>query len=207
MPDAARADVPARRARHDLRPTQVFADAAAPAAERAGRRQRAGGFRHLHRHSHRHDLRRAAGARRSTAPSRRGHAQPREHMRPLASWWSSPSAPMCCARFIPRAEATDPDLKVNFNPFTATWEVMRFAAQSRAILNSLLGISWFWLVGALILAQLAGLREGRTGRRQDRVHAAARGIFDRHRARLAGLRTARPATRWRSASCRWARSA
>ena len=26
-----------------------------------------------------------------------------------------------CARFIPRAEATDPDLKVNFNPFTATW--------------------------------------------------------------------------------------
>ncbi|HET9473501.1 MAG TPA: MFS transporter [Steroidobacteraceae bacterium] len=59
-----------------------------------------------------------------------------------------------CSRFIPRAEATDPDLKINFNPFTSTIEVLRFAAQSRAILNSLLGISWFWLVGALILAQL-----------------------------------------------------
>jgi 1-acyl-sn-glycerol-3-phosphate acyltransferase len=59
-----------------------------------------------------------------------------------------------CSRFIPRAEATDPDLKVNFNPVTSTWEVLRFAAQNRAILNSLLGISWFWLVGALILAQL-----------------------------------------------------
>jgi len=59
-----------------------------------------------------------------------------------------------CSRFIPRAEATDPNLKVNFNPFTSTWQVLRFAAQSRAILNSLLGISWFWLVGALILAQL-----------------------------------------------------
>ncbi len=59
-----------------------------------------------------------------------------------------------CSRFIPRAEATDPNLKVNFNPVTSTWEVLRFAAQSRAILNSLLGISWFWLVGALILAQL-----------------------------------------------------
>src|SRR5678815_4614601 len=47
-----------------------------------------------------------------------------------------------CSRFIPRAEATDPDLKVTFNPFTATWQVLRFAAQSRAILNSLLGISW-----------------------------------------------------------------
>jgi 1-acyl-sn-glycerol-3-phosphate acyltransferase len=59
-----------------------------------------------------------------------------------------------CARFIPRAEATDPALKINFNPFTSTWQMLRFAAQSRAILNSLLGISWFWLVGALILAQL-----------------------------------------------------
>ena len=59
-----------------------------------------------------------------------------------------------CSRFIPRAEATDPNLKVNFNPVTATWQVVRFAAKSRAILNSLLGISWFWLVGALVLAQL-----------------------------------------------------
>jgi 1-acyl-sn-glycerol-3-phosphate acyltransferase len=59
-----------------------------------------------------------------------------------------------CARFIPRAEPTDPALEVNFNPLTATWQVVRFAAQTRAIFLSLLGISWFWLVGALILAQL-----------------------------------------------------
>ena len=32
--------------------------------------------------------------------------------------------------------------------------MIRFAAQTRAIFLSLLGISWFWLVGALILAQL-----------------------------------------------------
>ncbi len=43
---------------------------------------------------------------------------------------------------------------MNFNPFTATWQVIRFAAQTRSIFLSLLGISWFWLVGALILAQL-----------------------------------------------------
>ena len=59
-----------------------------------------------------------------------------------------------CSRFIPRAEATDPSLEVDFNPLRATWQALRFAAQSRAIMNSLLGISWFWLVGALILAQL-----------------------------------------------------
>jgi len=59
-----------------------------------------------------------------------------------------------CSRAIPRAAATDPALKINFNPVTSTWEVIRFAAKTRAIFLSLLGISWFWLVGALILAQL-----------------------------------------------------
>jgi 1-acyl-sn-glycerol-3-phosphate acyltransferase len=59
-----------------------------------------------------------------------------------------------CSRAIPRADATDPHLEINFNPFTATWAAIRFAAQTRSIMLSLLGISWFWLVGALILAQL-----------------------------------------------------
>lgn len=58
------------------------------------------------------------------------------------------------ARFIPRADPTDPGLKINFNPFTALVDVVKFAAKTRAIFLSLLGISWFWLVGALILAQL-----------------------------------------------------
>ncbi|HEU4779154.1 MAG TPA: MFS transporter [Steroidobacteraceae bacterium] len=59
-----------------------------------------------------------------------------------------------CSRAIPRAHATDPTLKINFNPITSTIEVIRFAAKTRAIFLSLLGISWFWLVGALLLAQL-----------------------------------------------------
>jgi len=59
-----------------------------------------------------------------------------------------------CSRAIPYAPATDPDLKVNFNPLTATWQMLRFAGQTRTIFLSLLGISWFWLIGALILAQL-----------------------------------------------------
>ena len=58
------------------------------------------------------------------------------------------------SRRIPRAAATDPGLKIDFNPFTALRDVVKFAARSRAIFNSILGISWFWLVGALILAQL-----------------------------------------------------
>ena len=58
------------------------------------------------------------------------------------------------ARFIPRAAATDPGLKIDFNPITSLVDVVKFAARTRAIFLSLLGISWFWLVGALILAQL-----------------------------------------------------
>jgi 1-acyl-sn-glycerol-3-phosphate acyltransferase len=58
------------------------------------------------------------------------------------------------SRQIPRAEATDPALQVNYNPLTATFQVIKFAGKTRAIFLSLLGISWFWLVGALILAQL-----------------------------------------------------
>ncbi|HTU68166.1 MAG TPA: MFS transporter [Steroidobacteraceae bacterium] len=58
------------------------------------------------------------------------------------------------ARLIPRAEATDPGLKIDFNPVTSLVSVVKFAAQTRSIFLSLLGISWFWLVGALLLAQL-----------------------------------------------------
>lgn len=58
------------------------------------------------------------------------------------------------SRYIPRAEATDPGLKINFNPITALIDVVSFASKTRSIFLSLLGISWFWLVGALILAQL-----------------------------------------------------
>jgi 1-acyl-sn-glycerol-3-phosphate acyltransferase len=58
------------------------------------------------------------------------------------------------SRFIPRGPATDPALKIDYNPVTATLQVIKVAAGTRAILLSLLGISWFWLVGALILAQL-----------------------------------------------------
>jgi 1-acyl-sn-glycerol-3-phosphate acyltransferase len=58
------------------------------------------------------------------------------------------------SRLIPRAAPTDPALTIDFNPFTALAGVVKFAARTRAIFNSILGISWFWLVGALILAQL-----------------------------------------------------
>lgn len=58
------------------------------------------------------------------------------------------------ARQVPIAPPGDPGLKLNFNPFTETWRLVRDSRGNRAIFLSILGISWFWFVGALVLAQL-----------------------------------------------------
>jgi 1-acyl-sn-glycerol-3-phosphate acyltransferase len=57
------------------------------------------------------------------------------------------------SRGIPAAPAPAPELKVNLNPFSETWRNIAFARQNRTVFLSILGISWFWLYGALFLAQ------------------------------------------------------
>ena len=54
---------------------------------------------------------------------------------------------------IPAAPAPEPELVVNLNPLTETWRNIGFARQNRIVFLSILGISWFWLYGALFLAQ------------------------------------------------------
>lgn len=57
------------------------------------------------------------------------------------------------SRGIPAAPAPVPALAVNLNPFSETWRNIGFARQNRTVFLSILGISWFWLYGALFLAQ------------------------------------------------------
>lgn len=57
------------------------------------------------------------------------------------------------SRGIPDAPPPAPDLAVNWNPLTETWRSIRFASGNRTVFLSILGISWFWLYGALFLAQ------------------------------------------------------
>ena len=57
------------------------------------------------------------------------------------------------SRGIPTAPAPEPDLAINSNPFTETWRNVKFAQENRSVFLSILGISWFWLYGALFLAQ------------------------------------------------------
>lgn len=55
---------------------------------------------------------------------------------------------------IPRVAPVDPTVRLNFNPFTQTWRVMGYAREKRAVFLSVIGVSWFWFVGATYLAQL-----------------------------------------------------
>ncbi len=57
------------------------------------------------------------------------------------------------ARRIPTAPAADPDLKLRFNPVTETWRLIRYTKKNRIIFQSIIGISWFWFIGATYLAQ------------------------------------------------------
>jgi 1-acyl-sn-glycerol-3-phosphate acyltransferase len=58
------------------------------------------------------------------------------------------------SRFIPPAPATAPDLKFNWNPLTETVRVLRITREDRAVFNAVLGISWFWFFGTVLVAQL-----------------------------------------------------
>jgi 1-acyl-sn-glycerol-3-phosphate acyltransferase len=57
------------------------------------------------------------------------------------------------SRGIPPAPAPAPNLVISLNPLTETWRNLKFARQNRTVFLSILGISWFWLYGALFLAQ------------------------------------------------------
>ena len=57
------------------------------------------------------------------------------------------------SQFIPQAPATDPDLKINWNPITETWRNLKLANSNVVVFRSMLGISWMWFFGAVFLSQ------------------------------------------------------
>ena len=81
-------------------------------------------------------------------------------------WGITGVAVLCCAlsalgivlsRFIPRSPPPDPGLAINPNIVQETWRILKFAAKSRTVFLSILGISWFWLYGAVLITQFPNL--------------------------------------------------
>ena len=64
---------------------------------------------------------------------------------------------------IPTAAAPAPQLKINFNLFAETWRNIGFARENRTVFLSIMGISWFWLYGALFIAQFPAYTKNTLG--------------------------------------------
>lgn len=56
--------------------------------------------------------------------------------------------------FIPSAPSSSKDLKVDFRIDRATWLMLKQANKSTGLFIAILTISWFWLVGAVLLTKL-----------------------------------------------------
>jgi 1-acyl-sn-glycerol-3-phosphate acyltransferase len=56
------------------------------------------------------------------------------------------------AHGVPASPASDPALKINWNPASETWRNLKLAYGQRAVFRSLLGISWMWFFGAVFLS-------------------------------------------------------
>lgn len=56
--------------------------------------------------------------------------------------------------FIPHTPSLNEDLKINWNFISETYRNFKFLKTNRTVLLSILGISWFWFLGATYLVQL-----------------------------------------------------
>ena len=53
-------------------------------------------------------------------------------------------------RLAPEAEANAPDLKIDWNGFAQSQKLISFVTSSRGVLRPVLGVAWYWSVGALV---------------------------------------------------------
>lgn len=56
-------------------------------------------------------------------------------------------------RFIPKTIPAAPHLHVHWNVFKETWSIISYSRTQKTVFLSIIGISWFWLVGATFLSQ------------------------------------------------------
>jgi MFS family permease len=58
------------------------------------------------------------------------------------------------SRSVPSVQPIAPNLQINWNPFPETLRILGYARESRLVFVSIIGISWFWFIGATYLVQL-----------------------------------------------------
>ena len=63
------------------------------------------------------------------------------------------------AWLVPKTTPANPELRIRLNPIPTTREIARETLANRSVLWSVIGISWFWFIGAALLALMPGLGE------------------------------------------------
>ena len=101
-----------------------------------------------------------------------------------------PCSAASSAQFVPSAPATDAGLTINWNPFTETWRNLKLAHEQRRRVPLAAGHLVDVVLRRGVPDAVPGLREGRAGRQRAGRLAAAGGVLDRHRDRLAAVRDA-----------------
>jgi 1-acyl-sn-glycerol-3-phosphate acyltransferase len=71
------------------------------------------------------------------------------------------------ARRIPKVDAGDPTLKVDWNIVRESWRIWQLTRRQLAVRNAVLGVSWFWFVGTVLTAQLPVYAEANLGGTQN----------------------------------------
>ena len=61
------------------------------------------------------------------------------------------------SRYIPLSSPADPGIRINWNPLTETWRIFRFMRGHRTVFLSVLGVSWFWFFGSILVTQFPNL--------------------------------------------------
>ena len=64
------------------------------------------------------------------------------------------AAGLACSLAIPRLPPVAPGLRIDWNPWSSTRNNLAAARHDRVVFLAILGISWFWFFGVVVLAQL-----------------------------------------------------
>jgi acyl-[acyl-carrier-protein]-phospholipid O-acyltransferase/long-chain-fatty-acid--[acyl-carrier-protein] ligase len=72
-------------------------------------------------------------------------------------------AGFAAALAVPRAPAADPSLRIGWNILTETLAIVRMARSVRSVWLSILGLSWFWALGALLLSEFPSVAKDTLG--------------------------------------------
>lgn len=58
----------------------------------------------------------------------------------------------CASWFIPATKPSVPSLKIDWNIFRTTWQIVSHTIRDQRLMRSIMGISWLWYVGVTFLA-------------------------------------------------------